>query len=200
VDSWQNNNGKSVDAAAGTTTYPDRSKTAFSPRLGLRYQLLSMLALKGSVYRAFRAPNLAELYRKQISATQITIPNPDLAAETGLGREIGFDLQPLDILQVKGTYYVADYRDFNVPVTISAGPPTQRQRLNVSRSRSKGAEAYVALRPISSLFISGSVNYDDARVVDGPLARSSARTSTASRRQSRPFARRTPPRSSATTR
>jgi len=168
VDSWQNNNGKSVDAAAGTTTYPDRSKTAFSPRLGLRYQLLSMLALKGSVYRAFRAPNLAELYRKQISATQITIPNPDLAAETGLGREIGFDLQPLDILQVKGTYYVADYRDFNVPVTISAGPPTQRQRLNVSRSRSKGAEAYVALRPISSLFISGSVNYDDARVVDGP--------------------------------
>ncbi|MEO8334599.1 MAG: TonB-dependent receptor, partial [bacterium] len=168
VDSWQNNNGKSVDAAAGTTVYPDRSKTAFSPRLGLRYQLLSMLALKGSVHRAFRAPNLAELYRKQISATSITIPNPDLAAETGLGREIGFDFQPLDILQVKGTYYVADYRDFNVPVTISAGPPTQRQRLNVSRSRSKGAEAYVALRPISSLFISGSVNYDDARVVEGP--------------------------------
>ncbi|MDB4890643.1 MAG: TonB-dependent receptor, partial [Gemmatimonadetes bacterium] len=168
VDSWQNNNGKSVDAAAGTTIYPDRSKTAFSPRLGLRYQLLSMLALKGSVYRAFRAPNLAELYRKQISATSITIPNPDLAAETGLGREVGFDFQPLDILQVKGTYYVADYRDFNVPVQISAGPPAQRQRLNVSRSRSKGAEAYVALRPISSLFISGSVNYDDARVVDGP--------------------------------
>ena len=168
LDSWQNNNGKSVDATAGTTVYPDRSKTAFSPRLGLRYQVVPMLALKGSVYRAFRAPNLAELYRKQISATQITIPNPDLAAETGLGREIGFDLQPLDILQVKGTYYVADYRDFNVPVTISAGPPAQRQRLNVSRSRSKGAEAYVALRPISSLFISGSVNYDDARVVDGP--------------------------------
>jgi outer membrane receptor protein involved in Fe transport len=168
VDSWQNNNGMSVDAAAGTTTYPDRSKTAFSPRLGLRYQLLSMFALKGSVYRAFRAPNLAELYRKQISATSITIPNPDLAAETGLGREVGFDFQPLDILQVKGTYYVADYRDFNVPVQISAGPPAVRQRLNVSRSRSKGAEAYVALRPISSLFISGSVNYDDARVVDGP--------------------------------
>jgi iron complex outermembrane recepter protein len=168
VDSWQNDNGKSVDAAAGTTTYPNRSKTAFSPRLGLRYQLLSMLALKGSVYRAFRAPNLAELYRKQISATSITIPNPDLAAETGLGREVGFDLQPLDFIQVKGTYYVADYRDFNVPVQIAAGPPAQRQRLNVSRSRSKGAEAYVALRPISSLFISASVNYDDARVVDGP--------------------------------
>lgn len=168
VDSWQNDNGKSVDAAAGTTTYPDRSKTAFSPRLGLRYQLLSMLALKGSVYRAFRAPNLAELYRKQISATSITIPNPDLAAETGLGREVGFDFQPLDMLQMKATYYVADYRDFNVPVQIAAGPPAQRQRLNVSRSRSKGAEAYVALRPISSLFISGSVNYDDARVVDGP--------------------------------
>jgi outer membrane receptor protein involved in Fe transport len=72
------------------------------------------------------------------------------------------------MVQVKGTYYVADYSDFNVPVVISAGPPSTRQRLNVSKSRSKGAEAYVALRPVPSLFVSGSVNYDDARVVSGP--------------------------------
>jgi iron complex outermembrane receptor protein len=168
VDSWHNVNGKSIDATAGTTTYADRSKTAFSPRLGLRYQLLSALSLHGSVYKAFRAPNLAELYRKQISATQVTIPNPDLSAETGLGREVGLSFQPFDMVQVKGTYYVADYSDFNVPVVISAGPPSTRQRLNVSKSRSKGAEAYVALRPVPSLFVSGSVNYDDARVVSGP--------------------------------
>lgn len=168
VDRWSNDNGRSVDAAAGTTDYDDRTKNAFSPRLGVRYALLSNLSLHGALYQAFRAPNLAELYRKQISATQITIPNPDLKPETANGREIGLDWQPVYWMQIKGTWYVADYKDFNVPVQIDAGPPATRQRLNVSRSRSKGGEAYLALRPIQQLSISGSVNYDDARVVAGP--------------------------------
>ena len=148
MDHWPNNNGHSVDARAGDTTYANRSKTAFSPRLGARYQLIKGLALHGAVYEAFRAPNLAELYRKQISATSITIPNPDLSPEHAFGREIGADWQPADWMQLKGTWYVADYKDFNVPVQISAGPPAIRQRLNVSKSRSKGGEAYLALHPI----------------------------------------------------
>jgi len=168
VDRWGNNNGRSVDATAGTTDFEDRTKTAFSPRVGVHYQVIPTLAFHGAVYKAFRAPNLAELYRKQISPTQITVPNPDLKPETALGREIGLDWQPADWMQLKGTWYVADYKDFNVPVQISAGPPAVRQRLNVSRSRSKGGEAYLALRPIRQLLVSGSVNYDDARVVSGP--------------------------------
>ena len=174
VDQWGNDNGRSVDATSGTVNYPNRSKTAFSPRLGTRWQLLSNLSLHGDVYKAFRAPNLAELYRKQISTTQVTIPNPDLAAETALGREAGFDWQPLNWMQLKGTWYVADYRDFNVPTAIppASNPgcgtaPACRQRLNVNRSRSEGGEAYLALRPVPQLFLSGSLNYDDARQQSG---------------------------------
>jgi len=40
---------------------------------------------------------------------------------------------------------------------------TIRQRLNVNAVRSRGIESYLALRPIQQLFVSGSVNYDDAR-------------------------------------
>jgi iron complex outermembrane receptor protein len=147
VDHWSNNNGRSVDAQAGTTDYDDRTKNAFSPRLGVRYQIIPSLAIHGAGYKAFRAPNLAELYRKQISPTQITIPNPDLKPESALGREVGVDFQPTDWFQFKGTWYVADYKDFNVPVQISAGPPATRQRLNVSKSKSKGGEANNAQRP-----------------------------------------------------
>jgi outer membrane receptor protein involved in Fe transport len=78
---------------------------------------------------------------------------------------------------VKGTYYVADYRDFNVPTTIPAASnpgcgtiATCRQRLNVNASRSQGAEAYIALRPTTRLFVSGSVNYDDDRQQSGIAA------------------------------
>lgn len=175
VDQWSNNNGHSNDAAAGPTVYDNKSKTSFSPRFGAVYQIVPAFALRGAVYRAFRAPNLAELYRKQISATQITVPNPDLKAETAVGREVGFDFQPTGWLQAKGTYYVADYNDFNSPQTLtgSAKPAvcgtiaTCRQRLNVGKSRSEGIEGYVALRPVQQLLISAGVNYDDARQQSG---------------------------------
>lgn len=174
VDQWDNSNGHSLDAAAGNTTYPDKHKTAFSPRLGVRYQVTSSFALRGAAYKAFRAPNLAELYRKQISATSITVPNPDLSPETAVGREAGFDWQPMEWLQLKGTYYVAEYNDFNVPVTLTTDKPAVcgaiaqcRQRLNINKSRSQGGEAYIALRPVQQLFVSAGVNYDDARQQSG---------------------------------
>jgi iron complex outermembrane receptor protein len=177
-DRWDNNDGHSVDNTPpsptfNTTTYGDSSKTAFSPRAGIRYQVFSSFSLHAAYYRAFRAPNLAELYRKQVSPTQVTIPNPYLSAENAEGREAGFDWQPLDWVQMKGTWYVADYNNFNSPQTFAATAPkpaecpatgTCRQRKNVGKARSEGGEAYIALRPITQLFLSGGVNYDDDRV------------------------------------
>ena len=145
----------------------------------MRYNVPSNLSFHAAYYRAFRAPNLAELYRKQVSPTSITVPNPFLKAENAEGREAGFDFQPIEWLQVKGTWYVADYNNFNVPTALTAtstpprfaecGPVTVacRTRLNVNKSRSEGGEAYVALHPIPELFVSGSVNYDDDRQQSG---------------------------------
>ena len=80
VDQWNNDDGHSFLTGGTQTTYANRSKTAFSPRLGARYQVVSSFSLHAAVYKAFRAPNLAELYRKQVSPTSITVPNPDLSA------------------------------------------------------------------------------------------------------------------------
>ena len=44
---------------------------------------------------------------------------------------------------------------------------TCRTRLNVNKSRSEGGEAYLAVRPITSLYLSAAVNYDDARQQSG---------------------------------
>jgi outer membrane receptor protein involved in Fe transport len=179
-DRWDNNDGHSVDntppaTVVNTTSYGDSSKNAFSPRIGLRYQIVSSFSVHAAYYRAFRAPNLAELYRKQVSATQITVPNPYLSSENAEGREAGFDWQPMDWVQLKGTWYVADYNNFNSPQTLTtttdpARPAecgavaTCRQRLNVGKARSEGGEAYIAIRPITPLFLSAGVSYDDDRV------------------------------------
>jgi outer membrane receptor protein involved in Fe transport len=178
VDGWQNNDGHSITTPVGGTaapiTYANESKTAFSPRLGVRYALTSMFSLHGAVYKAFRAPNLAELYRKQVSATSITVPNPDLNSETALGREAGFDFQPAEWLQMKGTWYVAEYRDFNSPQVLTTNKPVEcgtvaqcRIRLNVGAERSQGGEAYIAVRPLQELLVSAGVNYDDDRQQSG---------------------------------
>jgi outer membrane receptor protein involved in Fe transport len=164
--------------AATSVSYGDSSKSAFTPRVGARYNVTSNLSFHAAYYRAFRAPNLAELYRKQVSPTSITVPNPFLKAENAEGREAGFDFQPIEWLQVKGTWYVADYNNFNVPTNLTATstPPkpaecgtvtTCRTRLNVNKSRSEGGEAYIALHPMAQLFLSGSVNYDDDRQQSG---------------------------------
>jgi outer membrane receptor protein involved in Fe transport len=181
-DRWDNTDGHSLTTVPGTAassvSYGDSSKSAFSPRIGARYNVTSNLSFHAAYYRAFRAPNLAELYRKQVSPTSITVPNPFLKAENAEGREAGFDFQPIDWLQVKGTWYVADYNNFNVPTNLTATstPPrplecgtvaTCRTRLNVNKSRSEGGEAYIALHPVPQLFLSGSVNYDDDRQQSG---------------------------------
>lgn len=178
VDAWDNDDGHSLVSGGAAATYPNEHKTAFSPRLGARYDLFKGFSLHGAVYKAFRAPNLAELYRKQVSPTSITVPNPNLSPETALGREAGFDWQPVDWIQFKGTWYVAEYNDFNVPTNLTATttPPrpaecgtvgTCRTRLNVSRSRSQGGEAFLALRPVRQLYVTAGVNYDDDRQQSG---------------------------------
>lgn len=160
-DGWGNNDGFAVDAG-GTTRYPDVSRNHFSPRIGATYRVASALTLRAAAYDAFRAPNLAELYRKFVSGTNSNLPNPALRPESARGQEAGFDLQPAHWLQLRGTYYSAIYSDFNSFVTISPGV---RQRQNVQRSRSTGGEAYLALRPVDALLLSASVNYDHAVIV-----------------------------------
>jgi outer membrane receptor protein involved in Fe transport len=160
-DRWGNDDGFTIDAS-GTTTYPNETRSHVSPRIGATYQLFSGLSLRAAAYDAFRAPNLAELYRKFVSGTTTSLPNPQLTPESGKGQEVGFDLQPSRWLQLRGTYYSAIYSDLNTFVTIAPGT---RKRQNVQRSRSTGGEAYLALRPIERLLLSASVNYDHDVIV-----------------------------------
>ncbi len=166
-DQWGNNNGYVVDAS-GRTTFANQTRRAFSPRAGVRWQALSTLSLHTAAYRAFRAPNLAELYRRQTSTSTLSLPNPGLKPEYANAWETGADWQPTHYFQLKGTFYNAEYKDFNTFVTTSAAgvTPATRQRQNVTQTRSRGGEVYLALIPIKGLTFSGSLNYNDSKVTD----------------------------------
>jgi outer membrane receptor protein involved in Fe transport len=89
----QTNYGNTAMPAPAATTggaVPDSGKSAFDPSLSAKWTLTGGWDLRGSVYKAFRAPGLNNLYRS-FGGNAITIANPLLGPETLVGRELGLD-------------------------------------------------------------------------------------------------------------
>ena len=95
VDDWNNFNASTIcTPVSGTCTapsllFPSRSDLAFSPRLSVLRSLTHNISVTGSVYRAFRAPTLNELYRSFRLGNVLTQNNPELDAERLTGAEAG---------------------------------------------------------------------------------------------------------------
>jgi outer membrane receptor protein involved in Fe transport len=158
-DHWSNFDAETVltplppPSTIKTTQYPDRSENAFDPRLGLLYSLDAHLQFSASVYRAFRAPTLNELYRAFRQGNTLTQANAFLQAERLTGTEAGIAVNGWnERLQVRGTFFYNQIVDPIANVTCSE-PPTPppctplststlivRQRQNLGRTQSPGFE------------------------------------------------------------
>lgn len=100
--------------ASGTSGGPrnDTHKASFDPSLSAKYFMTDEWALRGAVYKAFRAPGFNNMLRTY--GTTPTIANPDLLPETLYGKEIGLDYRSKD-LYLSGTYF--DYQIKNMIAT-----------------------------------------------------------------------------------
>jgi iron complex outermembrane receptor protein len=132
-------------AAATVMTFPDRTRTATSPKLAVRYAPWQWLTLRGSLYEAFRAPTLAELYRQSTVESLVLLPNPSLSPEFLEGGELGLQLNTGRgaTLGLTGYWDILHKPISNVvtgsdPVT---GQDTQRTRENLGRAQIRGYEA-----------------------------------------------------------
>jgi outer membrane receptor protein involved in Fe transport len=92
LDYFGNYDGKHKKSTEGTTKFEDRTYVEPDPRLSVRYQLTEPIALRGSVYRSFRAATLDELYRPYSSQGFALVPNPQTKPEILFGGEIGADV------------------------------------------------------------------------------------------------------------
>jgi outer membrane receptor protein involved in Fe transport len=171
VDTWRSYNGSRVDnsiSPATSTTYPDKKNSAFAPRVGVRYKVLSSLALRTSFYKAFRAPTLSEEYRTFFAGPNTFMGNPLLAPEYLTGCDVGADWQPFSLMEIRATAFWNNYKDLDDFTFLSPGPTPGSailQRQNVGNARSRGGEGEISLRLEPSLTLSTSYNYDLARVV-----------------------------------
>ena len=174
VDDWRNFNGSLVIVPlAGSpvkTTYPSRTDVALSPRLSVLRAVNEHVSLTGSVYRAFRAPTLNELYRTFRVGNVLTFNNAGLSAERLTGAEAGVNLSGWNgRLNMRDTFFWSDIVDPVANVTLSTTATLiTRQKLNLGRTRSRGVELDGALRVNRDIQISAGYTYTAATVVSYP--------------------------------
>jgi outer membrane cobalamin receptor len=173
-DDWNNFNGSvitvPISGSVGATLYPSRSERAFSPRLSVLRSVNEHVSVTGSIYRAFRAPTLNELYRTFRVGNILTNNNASLNAERLTGAEAGVNVTGWDHrLDLRGTFFWSDIVDPIANVTISMTPSLiTREKENLGRTRSRGLELDGVVRVNRSIQISAGYAYTTATVVSYP--------------------------------
>lgn len=175
VDYWNNFHASQTtipnSGAPSMIQYADRSATAFSPRLSVLRSLNNHVSLTSSIYRAFRAPTLNELYRTFRVGNVVTSNNPLLNAERLTGAEAGMKVTALENkLDLRGTFFWSDIVNPIANVTIDPNSsPIQRQKQNLGRTRSRGVEFDGVLRPARDIQFSAGYAYTSATIVSYPV-------------------------------
>ena len=173
VDHWENAQGFSLTAPLAAsvrpsdTRYPDRSQTAFSPKLALSFAATDALTLHASVARGFRAPTLNELYRSFRVGNAVTLNNSDLRSERLTGVEAGATLRAGTHNVFAGTFFWNDITNPVSNVTLSITPALiTRQKQNMGRLRSTGAELRWDTRLTDRLSVRTAYQFVDSTVAD----------------------------------
>jgi outer membrane receptor protein involved in Fe transport len=147
-----------------------------SPKVAALVHATPVTDVVGSVYQAFRAPTLNELYRPFRVRTDVTVANEHLRPERLTGGEAGIEQRwgPLDV-RLTGFWNEVEDQILNVTLTrnLPDCPPgtTCRQRRNVERTRIRGFETEVELRPAPRWRLFAAHAYMDATVVESSAQR-----------------------------
>jgi len=173
-DAWNNFNASSIctpvngACTSSSLLYPSRSDFAFSPRLSVLRSLNHNVSVTASMYRAFRAPTLNELYRSFRLANVLTLNNPYLNAERLTGAEAGMNVSALDhTLDLRGTFFWSDIVDPVENVTTDAtSSPVLRQKENLGRIRSRGVEFDSVMHLGRDIQVSAGYEFTAATVVN----------------------------------
>jgi outer membrane receptor protein involved in Fe transport len=162
VDSFKNYNG-----SENATKYPSVTSTQFDPRVSFRYAIGSSGAIRGSAYRAFKAPTLRELYRTAPTGGSILIGNPYLEPETLLGAELGVEWAT-PRANVQANVYRSEIEGLLARAQVPGQPANVFQNLNLGTSRSQGLELMADVRLSQRWSVTAGYTYADATVIADP--------------------------------
>jgi outer membrane receptor protein involved in Fe transport len=170
LDAWQNVHGSRTlttgDGTMTTTPLADTSRVQIDPRIGAVFHVTHELAVRGSGYRAFRAPTLNELYRPFQVGTVLTAANEQLKPETLWGAELGTQL----VLEGVTAQVTGFWNRMTDPITnVTLPQPVDgaaRQRQNLGRTRIFGVDLDASWRPSDAWTVRVGHMFSDGKVTE----------------------------------
>lgn len=163
-DYWEAIDGQSGLGGA-TVKHSDHSDNAVSPKAAVVWHPLEDSYLRTSVGRAFRAPNLYEMYRTWTSTTGRTyFSNPKLKPEILWNYEVGGDQYFFERrLKLSATWFHTDIEDMIDSRTLANGD-TEKQ--NLGKVRIDGWELGASVHPWDWLGLWGNWTILDTEIME----------------------------------
>lgn len=176
LDHWLNYDALSTTqplskpGSPAVTLFPNRTEQAFSPRLSVLRRLPHNLSVTGSVYRAFRAPTLNELYRSFRLGNVLTLANNELEAERLTGAEAGANwVSPSQRVTARGVMFWSDIARPIENVTLSTtNSLITRERENLGRTRSRGVSLNLSENLTRTLSLTQGYEFTNSTVLSFP--------------------------------
>ncbi|OLF74871.1 hypothetical protein AWH60_09540 [Pseudoalteromonas haloplanktis] len=161
------------DALYADAELDDITESAFSPKLGVIYQVDDNLSWYGQYVRGFKIPPHDQAYQSHgVEPFYQILPNADLDPESSDSFEIGLRYASSDISVNLSTFYAA-YDDF-IETTIAGVEPTyipnvnktSYQYQNISETQISGVEAGIAMYVTDDILLEANVAYVDGENKD----------------------------------
>lgn len=161
------------DALYADAELDDITESAFSPKLGVIYQVDDNLSWYGQYVRGFKIPPHDQAYQSHgVEPFYQILPNADLDPESSDSFEIGLRYASSDISVNLSTFYAA-YDDF-IETTIAGVEPTYipnvnktfYQYQNISETQISGVEAGIAMYVTDDILLEANVAYVDGENKD----------------------------------
>jgi len=120
----------------------DRWGTEINPKLNIMYKITENLKLKGTVGRAFKAPDLVRLYGEGWRmGPYIVHANPNLKPEKSVGYQLGIEYKFLNHFVVDTLLFRNEVKDLITPdIVRGRRPPFHMYWINRGRAIVEGAE------------------------------------------------------------
>lgn len=166
-DWWKSFDGVRQSASGQSAQMQDNVASVVNPKFGMLYAVTEQVRIGASVYQAFRAPTLNELYR-DFSFGGFTFQSNDrLEPErlTGSDVKLEADLLPNGRLGFRATGHYDVIKDQILLVTQG---PTTAVRQNIGQGRSVGGEIELQSRVSEALVMSLGYSFVDSVITSFP--------------------------------
>jgi outer membrane receptor protein involved in Fe transport len=164
-DSYRNIDGTEGTAGQPLNRYPTTTTTTLNPRVSFRYAFSSGFAMRGAVYRAFKAPSIRELYRSNRSGSTLVIGNPHLQPERLMGGEIGAEWAG-GPLHLSMNLFRNEVDGLQVRAPVAGQPSNVLSPANLGRIRSQGLELMADAALGRGWFIEAAYIHADSKIIE----------------------------------